>query len=131
MKDKAGKHIQVKCDFDMLGVKRPILSVSKLCNQGFNVHLDSGNGGWIEKGGKKVELEQLAGVYLLAGYMHEKLLYTFEGAPTQGEGGPEHAVEEAAPAWARRLPHQPSAEERASHRVTHLPFRVWCAECVA
>ena len=28
-------------------------------------------------------------------------------------------------------PYAPSRQERAEHRITHCPFRSWCAECVA
>ena len=31
----------------------------------------------------------------------------------------------------RRDPGQPTAEERRRHAITHLPYRSWCAECVA
>ena len=30
-----------------------------------------------------------------------------------------------------RDPSVPTAAERAAHEATHLPFRSWCAECVA
>ena len=30
-----------------------------------------------------------------------------------------------------RDPGQPTREERARHDLTHLPFRPWCADCVA
>ena len=30
-----------------------------------------------------------------------------------------------------RSPYAPSRQERAEHRITHCPYRSWCAECVA
>jgi hypothetical protein len=39
--------------------------------------------------------------------------------------------EEANVARPLRDPRAPSAAERAAHAATHLPFRSWCAECVA
>ena len=30
----------------------------------------------------------------------------------------------------KRAPEEPSAEERARHEVTHLPYQLWCARCV-
>ena len=31
----------------------------------------------------------------------------------------------------RHDPGQPTEEERRKHNITHLPYRSWCAECVA
>ena len=39
-------------------------------------------------------------------------------------------VEEARIPKVRRDPARPSAEERAHHDATHLPFRSWCPDCV-
>ena len=39
--------------------------------------------------------------------------------------------EEARTAKPLRNPCDPTAAERAIHEATHLPFRSWCAECVA
>ena len=39
--------------------------------------------------------------------------------------------EEAVTAKPLRDPSAPTAAERAAHEATHLPFRSWCAECVA
>jgi len=50
-----------------------------------------------------------------------------EGATDEGE----HPAEEARAARPARDPRQPTVAERAAHEATHLPFRVWCAECVA
>ena len=50
--------------------------------------------------------------------------------PEEGQGA-EPVVVENPPA--RRLPDpgQPTPQERADHELTHLPFRPWCADCVA
>ena len=48
--------------------------------------------------------------------------------------GAQHVVEEAHEVPAVRGvrdPGQPTREERARHDLTHLPFRPWCADCVA
>ena len=42
------------------------------------------------------------------------------------EPGPEVRVPVAP-----RLPKQPTAEEVMRHRITHLPFAAWCADCVS
>ena len=28
------------------------------------------------------------------------------------------------------VPHEPTAQERATHELTHLPYRSWCTVCV-
>ena len=28
------------------------------------------------------------------------------------------------------IPHEPTAQERATHELTHLPYRSWCTVCV-
>ena len=38
--------------------------------------------------------------------------------------------EEVQPAVFKRDPMQPTAAEVEQHRITHLPFRSWCRECV-
>jgi hypothetical protein len=48
--------------------------------------------------------------------------------------GAQHVVDEAHEVPAVRGvrdPGQPTREERARHDLTHLPFRPWCADCVA
>jgi hypothetical protein len=39
--------------------------------------------------------------------------------------------EEARAAKPMRDPGQPTQAERDAHEATHLPFRIWCADCVA
>ena len=51
-----------------------------------------------------------------------------EGAPGDLEA---HPAEEARAARPARNPRQPTNAEREAHEATHLPFRTWCAECVA
>ena len=46
-----------------------------------------------------------------------------------GEG--EHPAEEARRAKKARDPGAPSRAEVEAHEATHLPFRIWCEECVA
>ena len=51
----------------------------------------------------------------------------------EGEQG--HVVEEPVPedpaVRPLRDPGQPTERERRQHELTHLPFRPWCADCVA
>jgi hypothetical protein len=58
------------------------------------------------------------------------------GGAFEAEGNMENAAEdeiaeEANVAKPQRDPRAPSAAERAAHAATHLPFRSWCAECIA
>ena len=43
----------------------------------------------------------------------------------------EPTIAEEAPVRMTRNPADPTAEERARHDATHLPFRAWCPVCVA
>ena len=45
-----------------------------------------------------------------------------------GEAAP--ASEEGQPARGVRQPNQPTAGELRQHRLTHLPYRPWCLDCV-
>ena len=48
------------------------------------------------------------------------------------DAGPEGVgVEEAKPAKVASNPLEPTRAERLSHEATHLPYRSWCADCVA
>ena len=52
-----------------------------------------------------------------------------------GEGEPmilaeEDGEEECNPARLAPEPGEPTAEEVEEHRVTHMPYRSWCEECV-
>jgi hypothetical protein len=47
------------------------------------------------------------------------------------ENGAQPAAVEGPAVRAARDPGQPTHAERALHELTHLPFRPWCADCVA
>ena len=51
------------------------------------------------------------------------------GEPEERDEGDE--PDEAADPVLRRACPVPSPEERRVHRLTHLPFRSWCPQCVA
>ena len=44
---------------------------------------------------------------------------------------PCEATEEAMAAKPAKDPRAPTKAEREAHEPTHLPFRSWCAECIA
>ena len=50
------------------------------------------------------------------------------------EGGPEGGgveSEEARGVFFRRPPYGPTEREKLEHDITHMPFRAWCAVCLA
>ena len=49
----------------------------------------------------------------------------------EGEEADEHPAEEARRAKKARDPGAPTRAEVEAHEATHLPFRIWCEECVA
>ena len=54
-------------------------------------------------------------------------------APLGEEGSYEDAIElpeEVQEVKPLKSPQMPTQEEVAQHRVTHLPYRCWCPECV-
>jgi hypothetical protein len=61
-----------------------------------------------------------------------------EGGEDAGDGivadeaqQPAEETHEASAVRGVRDPGQPTRDERAAHELTHLPFRPWCADCVA
>ena len=54
-----------------------------------------------------------------------------EGHEAVEENGAQPAAVEDPAVRAARDPGQPTRAERAVHELTHLPFRPWCADCVA
>ena len=45
--------------------------------------------------------------------------------------GSQAISEEAQRARARGIPTMPPVAERLTHRLTHMPYRNWCVDCVA
>ena len=43
----------------------------------------------------------------------------------------EEPAEDVNPNTRKRVIHEPTAEVRSKHEKTHIPFRPWCAACVA
>jgi hypothetical protein len=54
-----------------------------------------------------------------------------EGVEEDDSGEGEHPAEEARRAKKARDPGAPTRAEVEEHAATHLPFRIWCEECVA
>ena len=53
-----------------------------------------------------------------------------DSSGASGEAGDLEAAEETHPVRAVRAPQMPTQQEIDLHRVSHLPYRSWCPECV-
>ena len=129
--------------FDVKGVSKPIMAAGSA--------VDAGHGGWLHRdgsmivhggisdaahslvtskvGNSAVDLKRHRGIFVLPVKVDEAVI-----CPLASE---ENALEdfatseEARKASAKALPAFPSDEERQAHELHHLPFRSWCALCVA
>ena len=57
-------------------------------------------------------------------------LMPLEDGVEEGAGIQEQEEEEAVRLKPARDPKCPTNQERAAHEATHMPFRIWCEECV-
>ena len=112
--DVPGETINVKVMFELLPVRRPILSVSRLVDKGFAVVMGNDQGNKLSKNGREIHLHQSNGVY------HVRA----SASPPAEAGG------EANVPWTRRLSYKHSEDERMAHSVSHLSSRAWCSHCV-
>ena len=119
--------------FEVLPVQKPLLSVKALMDEGYAVMMRD-NGGAIMKGDVAIPLKTRGEVLVMyATVVKGSPHFDIGGLNNieEAEGEPPGEVTEAKVAYARPLPITPSPEERAKHRLTHLPFRSWRDECVA
>ena len=83
----------------------------------------------MSKDGRGIQLHKSNDVYhVRASALLE--LCPLEDEDSRNEVAPPGTVSEALDPWTRRLPYQPTDDERATHSTTHLPFRAWCTHCV-
>ena len=126
-----GERITVKAIFELLPVRRPILSVSRLIDKRFAVVMGNDQGNKLSKNGRETHLHKANGVYHVRASELSKLLYPLEDQDPWNDAGPQvEAVGEENLPWTPRLPYEPTDAERLSHSVSHLPFREWCSHCV-
>ena len=143
--------IGVQITFEVLPVKRPLLSVSTLLQNVWSASFSSRQGLLTHNlSGLRVELEAKRMFYLpvCVGSLKDSpgSLVAPVGVEPEGEALAGAASEDQAPRAGEdpdleddegqpvRLPSRPvgpSAADRALHSTTHLPFRSWCEECVA
>ena len=132
-----GKKVMVSGEFEDLPVRRPLLSVGMLYEQGYDISFSKKHGCWIEKDGTKVKVDKKRGVFVMPVDL-PKDLYPL----TASSSGPELATDQSGPEvlpsgemvdvkkpFVRSIPYTPTDQERLEHAATHIPFRVWCKHC--
>ena len=127
--DVHGVAITVKAVFELLPVRRPILSVSRLVDKGFAVVMGNDLGNTLGKNGRVIHLHRSNGVYHVRATALSELCPLEDQDPRNDDAPPAEALGEASVPWTRRLQHKPIEDERMAHSVSHLPFRAWCSHC--
>ena len=122
--------ITLKAMFELLPVRRPILSVSRLVDKGFAVVMGNEQGNTLGKDGRVKYLHKSSGVYHVRATALSELCPLEDQDPRNDDAPPAEAVGEATVPWTRRLPYKPTEDERMAHSVSHLPFRGWFSHCV-
>ena len=98
-------------------------------DKGIVVVMGPALGNKMSKDGREIQLHKSNDVYhVRASALLE--LCPLEDEDPRNEVAPPGTVSEALNPWTRRLPYQPTDDERATHSTTHLPFRAWCTHCV-
>ena len=127
--DEHGVEITVKAVFELLPVRRPILSASRPADKGFAVVMGNDLGNTLGKNGRVIHLHRSNGVYHVRSTALSELCPLEDQDPRNDDAPPAEALGEASVPWTRRLPHKPTEDERMAHSVSHLPFRAWCSHC--
>ena len=128
--DVHGVEINVRATFELLPVRRPILSVSRLVEKGFAVVMGKEQGSTLCKDGRVIHLLESNGVFHVRTTALSELCPLDDQDPRNDDAPPAEADGEANVPWTRRLPYKPTEDKRLAHSVTHLPFRAWCSHCV-
>ena len=115
-----GEKITAKAMFELLPVRRPILSVTRLVEKGLVVVMGNERGHKLCKNGREIPLHKHNGVYHVSATALSELCRLDD--PRNDNAPPAEAVGEANVPWSRRLPYKPTEDERMSHPVSHLPF---------
>ena len=124
-----GEKITAKAMFELLPVRRPILSVSRLVEQRFAVFMGNDLGNKMSKNGREIHFHKSNGVYHVRSSALSELCLLEEQEP-RNDVGPPGVVGQAAAPWTRRLPYQSTDDEGTSQMVSHLSLRAWCSHCV-
>ena len=106
--DVHGESITVKAVFELLPVRRPILSVSRLVDKGFAVVMGNDAGNKLRKNGREIHLHKSNGVYHLRASTVSDLSPLEDQETRNDAGPPAGAVSEATTPWTLRLPYKPT-----------------------
>ena len=118
--DVHGERITEKAMFELLPVRRPILSVSRPVGKEFVLVMGNERGNKLCKNGMEIHLHKANGVYRVHASALSELCPLED--PRNDDAPPAEAVGEAKIVpWTRRLPHKPTEDERMSQSVSHLP----------
>ena len=119
--------INVRTTFELLPVRRPILSVSRLVEKGFAVVMGNEQGNTLSKNGRVIHLHKSNDVYHVRTTALSELCPLEDQNPRNDDAPPAEAVGEANVPWTRRLPYKPIEDERLA--VSRLPFSLVFALC--
>ncbi|CAE8735976.1 unnamed protein product [Polarella glacialis] len=109
----------VQMDFDIMDVKRPIVSVMKMMKVGHRVVFETGNCHIRRPDGRAPPMQELGDACVLRGKVVEEGRRHLHMMPVEVE--PRPIPQHQGPA---------SREERERHELTHLPHAPWCQVCV-
>ena len=107
-------------EFDVAAVARPVISVARLVDKGFEVHFGA-QGSCISKGGHWVDIHREGKLYVL------RVKVASSACQHVGTMAP---VTEAMPKVAREPPQAPDAAQVAAHALAHLPYARWSEVCM-
>ncbi|CAE8585279.1 unnamed protein product, partial [Polarella glacialis] len=111
----------VQMDFDIMDVRRPIVSVVKMMRMGHKVVFETGKChiGRPDRG--ILPMHEMGDVCVLRGKVVEEGSRHLQVMPVEAEAEPRPIPQREGPA---------SLEERMRRNLVHLPFRSWCQVCI-
>jgi hypothetical protein len=112
-------------------VKRAIKSVGQVVDRGNTITFDK-HGGCIRnnKSGNEIPIYRSNGVFKMKAELTDPDAARRHIMAVETGGTGDELRAECQNAKAVPQPERPSPEEVATHELTHLPYRSWCAHCV-
>ena len=111
--DEHGVAITVKAVFELLPVRRPILSMSRLVEKGFAVVVGNDLGNTLDKNGV-IHRHRSNGVYHVRATALSELCPLEDQDPRNDDAPPAEPLGEASVPWTRRLPYKPTERENGT-----------------
>jgi len=127
--------------FEVVDVRRPILSVARLTDKGYRVHFAGDDSHIVSPIGDRHDLRRRGGLFILDVRVAEgREVQTAIGAtlmPVEVDSDHGEEVPGSVPMGGAqsqpvpvREPIAPTEAQQRQHNLTHLPFASWCARCV-